>query len=93
MKAEIEIKKSDLNNIFCAALRYYYHDLRSRVSEEEPNGCWRSEIIDNLYEIRSACDTMSYLCDLIEGLDGVENDNERGAIRFGDSKENGNEHE
>jgi hypothetical protein len=30
---------------------------------------------------------MSHLCDLIEGLDGVEDDNERGAIRFGDSKE------
>lgn len=88
MKVEIEIKKRDLHNIFCAALRYYYNDLQSRLSEEEPNACWRSEIIDNLYEIRGACDTMSHLCDLIEDMDGVEDDNECGAIRFDDSKKN-----
>lgn len=34
MKVEIEIKKRDLRSIFCAALRYYYNDLQSRVSED-----------------------------------------------------------
>lgn len=86
MKVEIEIKKKDLRRIFCAALRYYHRDLRSRSGEEDPDGDWFSEITDNLCEIRGACDTISNLCDLIEEVEVVDND-ARGVIRFDDGEE------
>lgn len=88
MKVEIEIKKRDLHNIFCAALRHYYCDLQSYVDDGESDVVLHSEIVDNLYDIRGACDAISHLCDLIEDLDGVEEDNGRGVIGFDDSKEN-----
>lgn len=86
MKVEIEITKKDLRSIFCAAMRHYYRDLKSRVDEEDPDGVWYSQIIDNLCEIRGACDTISHLCELIEEVDTVDND-VNGVIRFEDSEE------
>lgn len=84
MKVEIKIEQKDLRRIFCAALRHYYRDLKSRVDEEDPDGVWYSEITDNLCEIRGACDTISHLCELIEEVDTVDND-AFGVICFGDS--------
>lgn len=74
MKVEIKITKKDLRRIFCAAMRHYYRDLKSRVDEEDSDGVWYSQIIDNLCEIRGACDTISHLCELIEEVDTVDND-------------------
>lgn len=90
MIVEIEIKKRDLHNIFCAALHHYYRDLQSHV-DEESDGVWHSELIDDLYQIRGACNTISHLCDLIEDLDTVDDDDAAGVIRFEEGGRNRND--
>lgn len=87
MKVEIEIKKRHLHNIFCAAVHHYYRELQSYMDEADSGAAWDSGIIDNLYDIRGACDTISNLCDLIEDLDTVDDDDTSGVIRFDDSEE------
>lgn len=82
MKVEIEVKKEDLRRIFYAALRYYYHDLQSRVGEDDPDGSLYSGIADNLCEIRGACDTISHLCDLIDEIDAIDYNDATGKIVF-----------
>jgi hypothetical protein len=89
MKVEIEITKKDLRSILCAAIRNYYGKVNLCV---EPNTYTllrdrRDEvIIDNLYDIRDACDAISNLCDMIEEVDTVDND-ARGVICFNQDEE------
>lgn len=90
MKVEIEIKKKDLRSILCAAIRNYYQEVNLCL---EPNIYSRKSdmrddnIIDNLYDIRNACDAISDLCDMIEEVDTVEPNDASGVIRFDDSEE------
>lgn len=90
MKVEIEITKKDLRSILCAAIRNYYREVNLCL---EPNIYSRQSdmregnIIDNLYDIRDACDAISNLCDMIEKVDTVEPNDARGVILFEDSEE------
>lgn len=90
MKVEIEITKKDLRSILCAAIRNYYREVNLCL---EPNIYSRQSdmhegnIIDNLYDIRDACDAISNLCDMIEEADTVEPNDACGVILFEDSKE------
>ncbi len=90
MKVEIEIKKKDLRNIFCAAIRNYYREINLSL---EPNSHARQRnsydeyIIENLWVIRYACNAIANLCNLIEELDTVEPNDASGVICFDDSEE------
>ena len=91
MKVEIEIKKKDLRSILCAAIRNYYREVKIRL---EPNNIypWQpkkgdEDINDDLIEIRDACDAITNLCNLIEELDTVDDNDASGVIRFDDSEE------
>lgn len=90
MKVEIEITKKDLRSICCAAIRNYYREVNLCL---EPNIYSRQSdmregnIIDNLYDIRDACDAISNLCNMIGRLDTVDDNDARGVIRFEDSEE------
>ena len=90
MKVEIEITKKDLRSILCAAIRNYYREVNLCL---EPNIYSRQSdmhegnIIDNLYDIRDACDAISNLCDMIEEVDTVEPNDACGVILFEDSEE------
>lgn len=91
MKVEIEITKKDLRSILCAAIRNYYCEVKLRL---EPNNIypWQpkqcdEDITDNLYQIRDSCDAISDLCNMIEEVDTVDDNNASGVIRFDDSEE------
>lgn len=90
MKVEIEITKKDLRSILCAAIRNYYREVNLCL---EPNIYSRQSdmhegnIIDNLYDIRDACDAISNLCDMIEEVDTVEPNDACGVILFDGSEE------
>lgn len=90
MKVEIEITKKDLRSILCAAINNYYRDVKIQL-ESSNIYPWQSKkcdevIIDNLYDIRNACDAISNLCDMIEEVDTVDND-ARGVICFNQDEE------
>lgn len=90
MKVEIEITKKDLRSILCAAIHNYYRDVK--IQFESGNIYpWQSkkcdeDITDNLYDIRDACDAISNLCDMIEEVDTVEQNDACGVICFEDSE-------
>lgn len=91
MKVEIEITKKDLRSIFCAAIRNYYCEVKTRL-EPLCGYLWQLDrgdkyIIENLLDIREACDAISNLCDMIEEVDTVEPNDACGVICFEDSKE------
>jgi hypothetical protein len=91
MKVEIEITKKDLRSILCAAINNYYREVKIQL-ESSNTYPWQSKkcdevIIDNLYDIRDACDAISNLCDMIEEVDTVEPNDACGVICFEDSEE------
>lgn len=91
MKVEIEIKKRDLRSILCAAIRNYYCDVKMRL-EPHKDYLWQLDrsdryIIENLYDIRDACDAIASMCNLIDELDTVDDNDARGVICFGSDEE------
>jgi hypothetical protein len=90
MKVEIEITKKDLRSILCAAIRNYYCEVKLRL-EPLCGYLWQLDrgdrcIIENLCDIRDACDAIAVLCDMIEKVDTVDND-VNGVIIFDPDKE------
>ena len=90
MKVEIEIKKKDLRSIICAAIRNYYCEVKSRL-EPYNDYLWQLDrgdkyIIENLLDIRDACSAIACMCDIIDEVDTVDND-ENGVIIFDPDKE------
>jgi hypothetical protein len=78
MKVEIEIKKKDLRSILCAAIRNYYCEVKSRL-EPLCGYLWQLDrgdryIIENLCDIRDACDAIACMCNMIKEMDTVDND-------------------
>lgn len=87
---EIEITKKDLRSILCAAIRNYYCEVKTRL-EPLCGSLWQLDrgdryIIENLCDVRDACDAIACMCNMIDELDVADND-ARGVICFDDSDE------
>lgn len=87
MKVEIEITKKDLRSILCSAIRNYYCDAKMYIEPLNTYPWQHDRYDDHLCQIRDACDVISDLCDMIERLDTVDDNDARGVIRFDPDKE------
>lgn len=88
MKVELRIKKRDLHSILCAAVCKYYCEVKWRL-EPHKDYLWQLDtgIIENSCDIRDACDAIACLCNMIDELDTVDDNDALGKIVFDPSAE------